>query len=301
MLGEHLVEAEDAFDPHQGVELLTGVGKVLTQALVNADATGNQFVFEDLLEQGCAATTTGAGLGLLLERAKLATAVVDGAADRPFTDVVTGADGRAVRQGICPQGGCARHLRQNQCGRVGRQADAVLSVLQQRVVVAVVTDQHRPQHAFAAGIDDQATVGRIGFVDEPVATRTRRHAMGIADRTDIDTQQLELGRHVCTGKTGGVLTHQLTGNIARHAVARRYQAKYTAVPRRAFADGEDLCIAGATRAVDDHPTARGNVQTAAATQGILRTNPGGKHDQIGFQKLATVKIHPVAIIFARPY
>ncbi|MNZ50940.1 hypothetical protein D3C78_687410 [compost metagenome] len=297
MPGEHFLEAEDAFDPHQGVELLAGVGKVLAQALVDADATGDQFMLENLLEQRRTTAATGAGLGLLLELPELATAVVDGRADRAFADVVAGADGGAVRQSVGTQGRCTGGLRQDQCRRIGRQGDAVLHVLQQSVVVTVVAHQHRTEYAFATGIDHQTAIRRAGFVNKAVAARSGGCAVRIADRADIHTEQLELGRHVGAGKTGGVLTRQRRRDIARHAVTRCNQAEHTAVPRSALADGIDVWIAAATGAVDHHPAARGNLQTAAAAQSILRTNPGGEHDQVRFEKLAALEVHPVAIVF----
>ncbi|MNH41456.1 hypothetical protein D3C79_1029580 [compost metagenome] len=79
--------------------------------------------------------------------------------------------------------------------------------MQQRVVVAVVADQHGTQYVLAAGIDDQAPVAGAGFVDELIAARARRIGMGIADGADVDTQQLELGRHVgALERLGGVVT-----------------------------------------------------------------------------------------------
>ncbi|MCY1416802.1 hypothetical protein D9M71_323190 [compost metagenome] len=78
MLGEHFLEADDAFHTHQCIQLLTGVGEVFAQALVHGHATGDQFVLEHLLEQGGATTAASAGLGLRLEHRQITAAAVDG-------------------------------------------------------------------------------------------------------------------------------------------------------------------------------------------------------------------------------
>ncbi|MNO60169.1 hypothetical protein D3C76_507730 [compost metagenome] len=292
---EQFVEGADALHPHQPIQLLAGVGEVLAQALVYCYAAGGQLVLEHLLEQGRATTAAGGGLGAALDRGKVAAAAVDGGADRALADVVARADGRAVGQGIGTQGRSAARLWQDQRGRVGRQGYTVLRVLQQGVVVAVVTHQHRAQHMLAAGIHHQPTVGGVGFVDEAVAARAWRGAMGIADRADIHAQQLELGRHVGTGEGNRGIPHQQRRQVTGHAVARRNQAEHAAVPRRALADGEDARIAGATVVVDHHPAPRGSVQPACAGQGVLRADAGGEHDQVGFQVFAAVEVHAVAI------
>jgi hypothetical protein len=55
----------------------------------------------------------------------------------------------------------ATALRQDQRGRVGRQGNAVLGVLQQGVVIAVVAHQHRAEHMLAAGVHHQPAVGAL--------------------------------------------------------------------------------------------------------------------------------------------
>ncbi|MNF35604.1 hypothetical protein D3C84_164770 [compost metagenome] len=103
MFGEHFLEADDAFHTHQRIQFLAGVGKVLAQALVHGHATGDQFVFEHLLEQGATTTAAGASLGLRLEHRQVAAAVVDGRADGALGDVVARANGRRLGQGIGAQ------------------------------------------------------------------------------------------------------------------------------------------------------------------------------------------------------
>ncbi len=145
-----------------------------------------------------------AGLGAGLEAREVAATAVDGGADRTLADVVAGADGGGVRQGIGTQRRGAFALRQDQAGRVGRQLDAVLHVLQQGVVVAVVADQYSADGLLAISRDDQTTVAGVGFVDKAVAARTCGGAVGIADGADVDAEQLELGRHVRAHKGFGI-------------------------------------------------------------------------------------------------
>ncbi|MNF78705.1 hypothetical protein D3C84_608980 [compost metagenome] len=154
VLGQQFLEADHPLHPHDGIQLLTGVGEVLAEALVDGDATSGQLAVEYQLEQRAAAAAAGGRLGLRLEFAEVGDAGLDLAAHRALADVVAGADGRAVRQRIGAQGRRAFGLRQDQAGRIFRQGDAVLRVLQQGVVVAVVADQHRAEHVLAIGGND---------------------------------------------------------------------------------------------------------------------------------------------------
>ena len=49
--------------------------------------------------------------------------------------------------------------------------------------------------------------------------------------------------------------------------------------------------------VDHHPATRGDVQATGTAQGVLRTNTGREHDQVGFQVFAALEVHTVAIGF----
>lgn len=91
MFGQQFFEGDHPFHTHQRIQLLTGIGEVFAQALVDADATGHQFMLEHLLEQAGATAATGTGLGLRLEQAKVGAAAVDGRANRAFGDVMAGA------------------------------------------------------------------------------------------------------------------------------------------------------------------------------------------------------------------
>ena len=284
------------FNPHQGVQLLPGEGEVLAQALVDTDATGDQLVLEHLLEQAGTTATAGAGLGLRLELGQIAATSVDGRTDRALADVVARADHGRLGQGARAQSGRAGRGWQDQAGRFGRQGNAVLGVLQQGVVVAVIAHQHRPQHLLAGGVDHQPAVAGAGFVDELEAARTRGVGMGIADGTDVDAQQLELGRHVRADKGLSVLIAQLRRDTAGHLVARCDQAEQAAIPRGTLANGINVRVAAQAPVVNHHPTARADVQRALASQGILGTDPGGEHDQVGLQAFFVGKVHPVAVL-----
>ena len=50
VLGQQCLEALDAFDADEVVELLAGVGEVFAQALVHFHAAGGEFMFDHLLE-----------------------------------------------------------------------------------------------------------------------------------------------------------------------------------------------------------------------------------------------------------
>ncbi|MNV23983.1 hypothetical protein D3C71_1150250 [compost metagenome] len=89
VLGQQFFEGDHPFYPHQRIKLLTGVGEVFAQALVDTDATGNQLMLEDLLEQPGATAAAGASLGLRLELAQVRTAAVDGRTNGALGDVMT--------------------------------------------------------------------------------------------------------------------------------------------------------------------------------------------------------------------
>lgn len=181
-------------------------------------------MLEHLLDQRRATTTTGTGLGVAFELAQIGTTTIDGRADRALGDVVAGADGGGFGQRRRAQGRGAFGRWQDQAGGVLGQGDAVLHVLQQGVVVAVVTHQHRADHPFAGSVHHQAPVAGAGFVDELEATRTRRVAMGIADGANVHAKQLELGGHVGAGEGFSAFAAQPGRDITGHLVARGDQA-----------------------------------------------------------------------------
>ncbi len=296
VLGQQFVETDDAFHPHQRIQLLAGVGEMFAQALVDADAAGSQLMLEHLLDQGRTTTTPGTGLGVTFELAQISAATVDGRADRALGDIVARADGGGFGQRRRAQGRGAFGRRQDQAGSVLGQGDAVLHVLQQGVVVAVIAHQHRADHALAVGGHHQSPVAGAGFVDELEAARPRGVAMGIADGANVHTQQLELGRHVGPGEGFRAFAAQPGRDVAGHLVARGDQAENAAVPGRAFADGVDVRVAALAMIVDHHATARTDLQVALASQGVLGTNAGGKHDEVGFQEIVVAEVHPITVL-----
>ncbi|MNO44312.1 hypothetical protein D3C76_345510 [compost metagenome] len=298
MLGQQFFESDHPFYPHQRIKLLAGIGEVFAQALVDADTTGNQLMLENLLEQPGTTTATGAGLGLRLEQAEVGAATVDGRANGTLGDVVARAHHGRFGQRARAEGRRAFGRRQNQAGGFRRQRNRVLHVLQQRVVIAVVTDQHRTEYMLARRVHHQASIAGRGFVDELITARARRAAVGVADGTDIDAQQLELGRHIRAHERLGGFVAQQCGNTARHLVARGDQAKNAAVPRGTLADRIDIRIAALALIVNHHAAARADFQRALTGQRVLRTDTGGEHDQVGFKEFVISEVHPVAVFLA---
>ncbi|KAG0773687.1 hypothetical protein G6F22_014666 [Rhizopus arrhizus] len=196
MAGQQGLERFDDAHAHDGVQLLAGVGEMLTQAFVHGDAAAGQFVFHHLLEQAGAAAAARGRFRAAFDAGQIGAAAVDGGADRAFADVVTGAEGGSRRQRIHAQRGRGLAQRQDQAGGIGRRRDAVLHILQQGVVIAVVADQHRAQDALAVGRHYQPAVAGPGLIDVAVAARTRRRAVRVADGPDVHPQQFQLGRHV---------------------------------------------------------------------------------------------------------
>ena len=98
------------------------------------------------------------------------------------------ADGGALRQRIRTQQRRALALGQDQAGRVGGQGDAVLHVLQQGIVVAVVTHQHGAQGALAVGRDHESAIAVTGFVDVAITHGAFGRGMRIAYGADVDAQ-----------------------------------------------------------------------------------------------------------------
>ncbi|KPY77339.1 hypothetical protein ALO94_200676 [Pseudomonas syringae pv. spinaceae] len=122
--------------------------------------------------------------------------------------------------------------------------------------------------------------------------------MRITDRAHVYAQQFELGGHVGAEERVGFFSAQLRCHATGHLIAGGNQTEHTAVPGRAFANCIDIGVAGAAVFVDGNTAARAEFQRALPGQRILRTNTGGKHDQIGFQKFVVGKIHPIAILLA---
>src|SRR5476651_2346929 len=122
--------------------------------------------------------------------------------------------------------------------------------------------------------------------------------MGIADGADIDAEQLELGRHIRAHKWLAVFATELRGDRPGHLVTRSDQAEDAAVPGRAFTDGVDVRIAAGALAIDSHPATGAEFQAALFGQSILRTDTGGKYNQVGLEEVLAGEVHPVAVFVA---
>ncbi len=191
VLLHQLAERLDAFDTHDVVKPLAGMGEVLADRCIHLDAAGLQFVVHHAFEQRRAAAAAGAGFGGTFNAAKVSRARVDGTADAAFGHIVAGADHRRFRQGIRPQRRCSTALlRQNErCGFL-RQLDAVGVVLQQRVIHTVIAHQHGPQQLLTVAGDDQFAVDLSERVEVAEHAGARiLIAVGIANRADIHAQQ----------------------------------------------------------------------------------------------------------------
>ncbi|KPW90939.1 Uncharacterized protein ALO75_05421 [Pseudomonas syringae pv. coryli] len=255
-------------------------------------------MLENLFEQCGATAAAGGRLGAGLDCGQIGAAIVDGRADGAFADVMAGADGRCGGQGIGAQRRSAFATRQNQARWVGRQRDAVLRVLQQRVVIAVIADQHRAEYLLAIGRHHQATVAGGGFVNEAITDGPGQRTVRITDGADIHAQQFELGGHVGAEERVSILFAQLRCHATGHLITGRNQTEHTAVPGCAFADGIDIGVAGAAMLVDCDATAWAERQFTLTGQGVLRTNTCGEHDQVGFEKLVIGKVHAIAVLLA---
>ncbi len=88
------------------------------------------------------------------------------------------------------------------------------------------------------------------------------------------------------------------GHQARHLVARRDQAEDAAIPGGALANGVDEGIAGQAAVIHRHPAAGAELQAAAAGQGVLRPDAGGKQDQVGLEEILAGEVHAVAVLAA---
>ncbi|RMS72185.1 hypothetical protein ALP62_05513 [Pseudomonas syringae pv. aceris] len=298
MASQQFVKGFDAFDADHRVQLLAGMSEVFTQAFIDRHAAGHQFMLENLFEQCSATTAAGGGLGAGLDCGQIGAPIVDGRAHGAFADVMAGADGRCGGQGIGAQRGRAFATRQNQARWIGGQRDAVLRILQQCVVIAVIADQHSAEYLLAIGRHHQATVAGGSFINEAITDGPGQRTVRITDGADIHTQQLELGGHVGAEERVGILFAQLCCHTAGHLIAGRDQAEHAAVPGCAFADGIDISVAGAAVLVDCDATAWAERQLTLTGQGVLRTNTCGEHDQVGLEKLVVGEVHPIAILLA---
>ena len=199
---------------------------------------------------------------------------------------------RAVRQLIHADGRltAARVRRQDQRVRVFRQFDGVQHQLQQVAVIAGIAHQHRPEQGLVVRADDKAFVDLFAFVEINIAARARRTAVGVANPTDINAQQLQLGAEIRAFKGVFGLEDMVNGNLG-HFVAWRDQAKNAVVPAGAFTDGVDIRVRGLAGVVDHNTAAGSDFQTALGGQLIARADTGREDDKVDFQLAAVGKTH----------
>ena len=106
----------------------------------------------------------------------------------------------------------------------------------------------------------------------------------ITKRTDIHTHQLELGTHVEASEGRGFgFFGDCIDRDRRHVVARSDQAVDELLVDRAFADGENMRIAGDAAVVDVDATALAHRQAGGFAEFIARTDAGTEHDHVRLQ------------------
>ncbi|MNO99376.1 hypothetical protein D3C76_911430 [compost metagenome] len=92
VLGQQLVEALDPLHLDQVEQLLTGVGEVGAEVVVDLDALLHQLGVEHLADERHAATTAGTGLGVGLDGGQRGVTLGHRLGDVALGDVEAGAD-----------------------------------------------------------------------------------------------------------------------------------------------------------------------------------------------------------------
>ncbi|MND98740.1 hypothetical protein D3C80_911040 [compost metagenome] len=96
--GNQLFKGVDAIDAHQVVNFLTRVSEVFADILFHLHALRRQLELHHLFHQRATPAAAGGSFGALFNRADVRRPGAHRLADITFTDVMTGADLRAVRQ-----------------------------------------------------------------------------------------------------------------------------------------------------------------------------------------------------------
>jgi len=112
--------------------------------------------------------------------------------------------------------------------------------------------------------------------------------VGVAERGDVDAEQLELGGHVGAGE-GAVAPEERVHHDLGHRVAGRDQAVHHAARCRALADREDVLVAGAAVLVDEDAAALGDGQLGGAAERVLGTDAGREDDDVDVEGLAVLE------------
>ncbi len=289
MLGQQLVEALDPLHLDQMEQLLTGVGEVGAEVVVDLDALFHQLGVEHLADERHTAAAAGTGLGVLLDGGQRGVTLGDGLGDVALGDVEAGADLGAFGQGIHPQGRLGACVGgQDQGIRVGWQWQGVEHHLQQVAVILHVTHQHGAEQSAVVFAHHYLFVDAGLVVLEHIAVAARGAAVGITDGADRDAEQLELGAHVRPFEATVAAKQMVDGDLG-HLVARRHQAEEAALPGGTLADGIDVRVGGEAVIVDDDTAALGDGQIAVATEGILRADAGREDHHVHFQLAAVGK------------
>ncbi len=109
--------------------------------------------------------------------------------------------------------------------------------------------------------------------------------MGVAQRRDVDAQQLELRRQVGAvegrGAAGEPVRHD-----AGHVVAGGDQPPDPLVGQGALPDRPDVRDRGPARVVDDDAAALADLEAGGARELVARADPGGEHHEVGVDGLA---------------
>ncbi len=102
----------------------------------------------------------------------------------------------------------------------------------------------------------------------------------IAEARDIDTEELELCRHV-GGTEFRCTTQQSVGDDLSARVSRPHQAIAAALDRGDLADREDAGISSRTGCVGQHATPLGDGQSGLTSEFVTGSDTGGEDDHAG--------------------
>ena len=166
-------------------------------------------------------------------------------------------------------------------------------------VVSGVADQHRADELLALGIHHELLVNLFALVEERIHARARRSAACASPIEPTSTpSSLSLVLMSAPAKASHFAAEHARRGDARHLVARRHEAEHAAFVRGALADGEDGFVGGAAVAVDADAAARRHFEAAGARQLVARTDAGGDHHDVGFERAAVGEVHAMARGFA---
>ena len=158
-------------------------------------------------------------------------------------------------------------------------------------VGAGVADEDAAAHGAGVGIDREPLVDVTEGVVPDEGAGARAVPLRVAERGDVDAEELELGREV-GALEGPVLAVQSSGGQVGHAVAGRDEPVAAAAVCRDLPDRPHLGVAGRERVVDVDTPTLGHLEPAGAGEVVPRTDPGGDHHQLGIDALAVGDLQP---------